>query len=122
VRASLAVAVAVASLAAGCGESSGVTRVGPTLSQATPAVAKRLLKQRLDAKQLTYNWVACVAVGLNYRHVPITRCNVDFGIDPHVEGYCVLLKDGRLATNHEDASIPCKHDDAGWDRTTVTSG
>ena len=64
---------------------------------------------------------ACVRVGRSYEHVPITRCNVDYGIDPHVEGYCVLLKDGRLATNHEDPAIPCKHDDAGWDRTTVTS-
>jgi hypothetical protein len=33
----------------------------------------------------------------------------------------VLLKDGRLATNHQDPAIPCKHDDAGWDRTTITS-
>jgi hypothetical protein len=110
--------VAVAVLAAGCGGSSSAT---PKLESAPPALAKRLLTQQLHAKQLNYTWVACVRVGRSYKHVPITRCNVDFGIDPHVEAYCVLLKDGRLATNHEDPAIPCKHDDAGWDRTTITS-
>jgi hypothetical protein len=115
VRAALAV-LGVAALLAGCGGSSGAK-----LAAAPPALAKQLLKKRLDAMQLDYKWVACVAVGRTYEHVPITRCNVDFGIDPHVEGYCVLLKDGKLATNHEDSAIPCKHDDAGWDHTTITS-
>ena len=110
------VALGASVLLAGCGSSSG-----ERLSAAPVATAKRLMEKRLDAKQLDYKWVACVAVGRTYKHVPITRCNVDFGIDPHVEGYCVLLKDGKLATNHEDPSIPCKHDDAGWDRTTITS-
>jgi len=114
----VAVALVVAALLAGCG---GGSASSPALSAATPLVAKRLMKQRLDAKHLDYRWVACVRVGRTYEQVPITRCNVDFGIDPHVEGYCVLLKDGRLATNHEDPAIPCKHDDAGWDRTTITS-
>ena len=117
-RAALVV-VAVALLAAGCGGSSH--RAAPELKSASPALAKRLLTKQLDAKQLNYQWVACVRVGRSYKHVAITRCNVDFGIDPHVEGYCVLLKDGRLATNHQDPAIPCKHDDAGWDRTTLTS-
>lgn len=110
--------VALALLAAGCG---GSHRAAPELKAASPALAKRLLTKQLDGKQLNYTWVACVRVGRSYKHVAITRCNVDFGIDPHVEGYCVLLKDGRLATNHQDPAIPCKHDDAGWDRTTVTS-
>jgi hypothetical protein len=113
-------ALAAAALLSGCGGSPSSQR-SPQLRALTPAAAKRLLTRRLDRKQLDYKWVACVAVGRTYRHVAITRCNVDFGIDPHVEGYCVLLKDGRLVTNHEDASIPCKHDDAGWDRTTITS-
>jgi hypothetical protein len=91
------------------------------LSVAPPPLAKRLMTARLDGKQLDYKWVACVAVGRTYKQVPITRCNVDFGIDPHVEGYCVVLKNGKLATNHEDPAIPCKHDDAGWDHTTITS-
>ena len=108
------VAVVAAMLLAGCGGSS------PKLASAPPAVAKRLLTARLDAKHLDYRWVACVGVGRTYSHVPITRCNVDFGIDPHVEAYCLLLKDERLVTNHDDPAIPCAHDDAGWDRTTIT--
>lgn len=116
-RAALLIAV-LAVLAAGCG---GSHRATPRLESAPPALAKRLLTKQLHAKQLDYTWVACVRVGRSYKHVAITRCNVDFGIDPHVEGYCVLLKDGRLATNHQDPAIPCKHDDAGWDRTTITS-
>ena len=91
------------------------------LSEAPPALAKQLLTKRLDAAHLDYQWVACVRVGRTYERVPITRCNVDFGIDPHVEGYCLLLRNGKLVTNHEDSAIPCKHDDAGWDRTTVTN-
>jgi len=121
VRSALALALAGVVLLAGCGGGSSQPQTSPSLSVATPAVAKRLLERRLDAAQLDYNWVACVAVGRTYRHVPITRCNVDFGIDPHVEGYCVVLKDGKLATNHEDPAIPCRHDDAGWNKTTITS-
>jgi hypothetical protein len=116
-RAALLVA-AVAMLAAGCGGSGSAS---PRLEAAPPPLAKRLLTQQLQAKQLNYTWVACVKVGRSYKHVPITRCNVDFGIDPHVEGYCVLLKNGRLATNHQDPAIPCKHDNAGWDKTTIRS-
>jgi hypothetical protein len=117
VRAALLV-ILVALLLAGCG---GSHRDTPKLQSASPALAKRLLTRQLQAKQLDYTWVACVRVGRSYEHIPITRCNVDFGIDPHVEGYCVLLKDGRLTTNHQDPAIPCKHDDAGWDPTTITS-
>jgi len=110
-----AVLAAAAALLAGCGGSS------IDLSEASPAVGKRLMTQRLDAKQLDYRWVACVRVGRTYKGVPITRCNVNFGIDPHVEAYCLLLKDGELVTNHDEGAIPCKHDDAGWDATTITS-
>jgi hypothetical protein len=111
-------AVALALLVAGCGGSHSAT---PKLESASPALAKRLLTKQLKAERLNYTWVACVRVGRSYEHVPITRCNVDFGIDPHVEGYCVLLKNGRFTTNHQDPAIPCKHDDAGWDKTTVIS-
>jgi hypothetical protein len=114
VRVAIGLVTAVVVLS-GCGGSSA------TLAEAPPALAKQLMTKRLDAKHLDYKWVACVRVGRTFKRVPITRCNVDFGIDPHVEGYCLLLKDGRLDTNHEDSAIPCKHDDAGWDRTTVAS-
>jgi hypothetical protein len=118
VRSALAALLLVALAAAGCG---GSKKDAPTLAAASPPLAKRLLERQLDAMQLDYTGIACVKVGRTYRHVPITRCNVNFGIDPHVEAYCVLLKDGKLATNHTDRAIPCRHDDAGWDRTTITS-
>ena len=89
------------------------------MTAAGPVLAKTLMTARLNAKHLDYRWVACIRVGRTYRHVAITRCNVNFGIDPHIEAYCLLLKDGKLVTNHEDPAIPCRHDDAGWDRTTV---
>ena len=104
-------------VAGGCG---GGRKDASSLSAASPPVAKRLLRQQLEAKQLDYTWIACVRVGRSYRHVPITRCNVDFGIDPHVEAYCVVLKGGDLATNVTDPEIPCGHDDAGWGGTTIT--
>jgi hypothetical protein len=110
------VVIAVAarsSLLAGCGAAARGSGHRP--------LAKKLMTKRLNASHLDYKWVACVSVGRTYRHVPITRCNVDFGIDPHVEGYCLLLEGGKLVTNHEDSAIPCKHDDAGWDRTTITN-
>jgi hypothetical protein len=110
-------------LVAGCGgKGEAATTTTGTRTAASPVVAKRLMLQRLRAKQLDYTWLACVRVGRTYEGIPITRCNVGFGIDPHVEAYCVLLQDGKLVTNHEDASIPCKHDDAGWDGTTLTTG
>jgi hypothetical protein len=76
---------------------------------------------RLKAAQLDYTWIACIRVGRTYRGVPITRCNVGFGIDPHVEAYCIVLRDGRLLTSHEERSIPCHHDDAGAGGSIVTS-
>ncbi len=114
----LVAAATIVGLAAGCGRG---FHGAQSLREAKPPVARRLMERRLDAEQLDYKWVACVLVGRTFEHVPITRCNVNFGIDPHIEGYCVLLRNGTLTTNHEDASIPCKHDDAGWDRTTITS-
>lgn len=111
-------ALVLAILVAGCG---GSGRTASRLEAAPPALAKRLLTEQLQAKKLDYTWVACVKVGRSYKHVSITRCNVDFGVDPHVEGYCVLLDNGKLATNHEDPAIPCKHDNAGWNKTTITS-
>jgi hypothetical protein len=114
----VAVTAGVVVLLAGCG---GGSAASPKLTEASPAVAKRLMKQRLEAKHLDYTWLACVRVGRTYRHVPVTRCNVGFGIDPHVEAYCVVLRNGALMTSHENAKIPCRHDDAGWDNTTITT-
>jgi hypothetical protein len=103
---------------AGCG---GAEQHRAGVSVAPPKVARELMQQRLRAKSLDYTWLACIALRRTYEHVAITRCNVGFGIDPHVEAYCVVLKNGRLATNHEDLSIPCRHDNAGSNKTTITT-
>jgi hypothetical protein len=119
VRLLLATLVLIGLVATGCG--GGGKKDTATLTAASPPVAKRLLRKHLDAQQLDYTWIACVRNGRSYRNVPITRCNVGFGIDPHVEAYCIVLKDGRLASNFSDRAIPCRHDDAGWGGTTITS-
>jgi hypothetical protein len=99
-----------------CGQSSAAGRI----TEAKPAVAKRLLTARLRAHYLTFHWVACVRTGRDFHGVPVVRCNVNFG-DPHIEAYCSVLRDGTLLTNHEDAAIPCRHDDAGPGPTIVHS-
>jgi len=110
----LAVVLLAAVLLAGCGGS------GTKYSEATPPVAKRLLTAQLTAEHLRFHWVACVRTGRDYQGAAVVRCNVDFG-DPHVEGYCTVLKDGRLVTDHEQPAIPCRHDDAGPPATIVSS-
>jgi hypothetical protein len=111
----LAIPAAALAMLAGCGAGSTAH-----IREATPAVAKRLLTDRLRAKELRFHWVACIRTGRAYGGVPVVRCNVDFG-DPHVEGYCAVLRDGQLVTDHEDRSIPCRHDDAGPPATIVSS-
>jgi hypothetical protein len=110
--------VAALLLLAGCGSAN--RKPTSTLTEATPNVAKRLLTARLTARHLAFHWVACVRTGRTYRSVAIVRCNVDFG-DPHIEAYCSVLRSGQLVTDHEDPSIPCRHDDAGPAATIVQS-
>jgi hypothetical protein len=112
----LAVTAAALALLVGCGGTSAAANV----TEATPAVAKRLLTARLHSHYLSFHWVACVRTGATYAHVAVVRCNVDFG-DPHIEAYCSVLRDGRLVTNHEEPAIPCRHDDAGPAPTIVHS-
>lgn len=111
-----AVALSFALAAAGCGSSSHTA-----LKPAPPSVARQMMAKRLQTKQLDYTWLACISLPRTWQRIRITRCNVGFGIDPHVEAYCVVLRGGALLTNHEDPSIPCRHDDAGWDGTTITT-
>lgn len=100
---------------AGCGAASA------TVEPVSPEAAKKLMVQRLRAKQLDYTWLACVALPRTYKNARITRCNVGFGIDPHVEAYCVVMQDGAFTTNREEPAIPCYHDDVGIDESTITS-
>jgi hypothetical protein len=80
------------------------------------------LAARLRSDHLNWNWITCVRSGKAFHGVPVVRCNVDFGIDPHVEAYCAVLSDGRLETNFQDRAIPCGHDNAGYQATVVTYG
>ena len=83
------------------------------ITTARPAVFRAAMIRRLRVQRLNYQWVACVPSGRSFHGVRIVRCNVDFGIDPHVEAYCSVLRGGRLLTSADDPSIPCRPDNAG---------
>ena len=104
----------VALLLAACGGGSS------TYEASTPPDAKKLMVEYLDGKQLSYRWVACLRSGRSFRGASIVRCNVNFG-DPHIEVYCIVLRNGELYTNHQNADIPCQRDNRGPPATTVTS-
>ena len=82
----------------------------------------KLMVQRLRAQHLNYDWVACVPNGRKFQGVRIVRCNVDFGIDPHVEAYCSVLRGGHLLTSADDKSIECRPDLKGWTPKVITYG
>jgi hypothetical protein len=109
-----AVAVAAVALLAGCGGGSSPYRA------ATPTDAKKLMIRYLDGKHLTYRWVACLHTGRAFEGAAIVRCNVNFG-DPHIEAYCIVLKDGKLYSDHQDPAIPCQRDNRAPPATIVTS-
>jgi hypothetical protein len=113
VRLIVGTAAAVLALA-GCGSSA--SRIEAT----TPIEAKKLMVGYLDSKHLSYRWVACLRSGRSFEGAAIVRCNVNFG-DPHIEAYCIVLRDGELYTNHQDKTIPCQRDNRGPPATTVTS-
>lgn len=119
-----AAGLAVASLAAfaACGGGGGAAAVrgdDATARSDVPTV-RRLLIERLDAKKLTYRYVACVANGRRFEGSAVARCNVNFNA-PHIEVYCGAVRDGRLITDHEDAAVPCPRDDRGEDPPVHTS-
>jgi hypothetical protein len=104
-------------LAAGCG---GSAAVKPAAAPSVRSVKKAFVAY-LKRKELTYRWVACVRNGRRFHGRPIVRCNVNFGMDPHVEAYCTVVENGRLTTNHDDKAIPCGHDDAGFSAPVETT-
>jgi len=109
-----AVAIVAAALLAGCGGSSA------TYEATTPPNAKKLMIDYLDGKQLSYRWVACLHSGRSFEGAAIVRCNVNFG-DPHIEAYCIVLRDGKLYSDHDDPAIPCQRDNRAPPATIVTS-
>jgi hypothetical protein len=110
----VAVGVAALALLAGCGGTSSPYRA------ATPQVAKKLMIRYLDGKRLRYRWVACLQTGRSFKGAAIARCNVNFG-DPHIEAYCIVLKGGKLYSDHQDPAIPCQRDNRAPPATIVTS-
>lgn len=108
-------AVATALAAGGGGSDQAITTAGLQTFR-TDVIA------RLHAERLNYKWVVCVRTPHRFRGVGVVRCNVDFGIDPHVEAYCSVLRGGALLTSEQDRSIPCGHDNAGFSDPVVTFG
>ncbi len=92
------------------------------LHTGSPAVVRAAIIHRLRAQHLNYQWVACVRSGRRFQRVRIVRCNVDFGIDPHVEAYCSVLQGERLLTSEDDPAIPCGPDNAGRIPKLITYG
>lgn len=122
----LSVLVLVAAVGVAVGVLTGrePDRAAAVVSAADPPAVARRLAERLDAKHLTYRYVACVPNGRRFRGAPVLRCNVNFNA-PHIEVYCAAVREGRLLTDHEDPSIPCPRDAAGEDppaRTYVVNG
>jgi hypothetical protein len=111
----IAILAAALGLLAGCGGSASSAYSGATRPQ-----AKKLMISYLDGKHLTYHWVACVHTGRSFEGVAIVRCNVNFG-DPHIEAYCIVLKDGKLYSDHQDPKIACRRDNRAPPATIVTS-
>jgi hypothetical protein len=113
VKPAVAAAVAAA-LLAGCGGSSSAYEA------TTPREAKELMIDYLDGKQLDYRWVACLHSGRSFEGAAVVRCNVNFG-DPHIEAYCVVLRHGKLYSNHDNPAIPCQRDNRAPPAKIVTS-
>lgn len=109
-RRAVALAAALA-LLQGCGGGgsgeAGVAEVPPTA-----AGARRALAARLDAKDLSYRDVHCVDEGVRRGREAVFRCNVNFG-EPHIEGYCVVIREGRAITQVEDRALRCRRTRTG---------
>jgi hypothetical protein len=111
-RAALLVVVLVLT---GCGSSSSSDFAAPTVPQ-----AKQLMTSYLDSKHLDYRWVACLRSGRSFESAAIVRCNVNFG-DPHIEAYCIVLRDGKLYSDHDDPKVPCRRDNRAPPATITSS-
>ena len=106
----LALAVALA-IAAGCG--GGTSPSAPAGgASATAAGAEQALAARLAGRYLSFRWVRCSDGGVRRDGAPVFRCNVNFGA-PHIEAYCVMVRDGRAVTQVEDRALRCRRTRTG---------
>ena len=56
--------------------------------------------------------VRCVDEGVRRGGEAVFRCNVNFG-EPHIEGYCVVIREGRAITQVEDRALRCRRTRTG---------
>ena len=101
--------LAAAALVAGCGGEAG-TPASP--ASASPAAAQDAMAARYAAKDLSIHYVRCVDGGVRRGGETVFRCNVNFG-EPHIEGYCVVVRGGRAVTQVEDPSLRCRRTRTG---------
>jgi len=89
----------------------------PTLAEAHAATVKTL-----HSKHLRYQWVACVRTNHRFQGANVVRCNVNFGIDPHIVAYCTVFRGTVAVTQFQNAAIPCGPDLSGPQFTITSSG
>ena len=101
--------LAAAALVAGCGgEGEMLTPPAPP----SPAAAQDAMAARFAAKDLSIHYVRCVDGGVRQGADTVFRCNVNFG-EPHIEGYCVVVRGARAVTQVEDPSLRCRRTRTG---------
>jgi hypothetical protein len=101
--------LAAAALVAGCGGDGGTPASSASVS---PAAAQEAMAARFAAKDLSFHYVRCVDGGARRGAETVFRCNVNFG-EPHIEGYCVVVRGGRAVTQVEDPSLRCRRTRTG---------
>ncbi len=114
--------LAAVALVAGCGGDGGTGSPAPPASPSpaspappaslSPAAAQDAMAARLTAKDLSFHYVRCVDGGVRRGAETVFRCNVNFG-EPHIEGYCVVVRGGRAVTQVEDPSLRCRRTRTG---------
>jgi hypothetical protein len=134
--AAVVVAATVVAIALGNGSSGASTRAGGAARTggggasrtagaggvSSVATVHRLLAARLHVRGLSVHQLTCLRNGRRFDGVPIVRCNANFGMDPHVQAYCSIVRGGRLVTNDDEPALPCGHDDAGYSAPVQSSG
>jgi hypothetical protein len=90
---------------------------GASTQSGSHTVAERL-RASLVNRDLPPRWVACAPTRARLHGRTAYRCNVNFG-DPHVEAYCAVLGEGRLAYAEWRQPVQGRQDRAGAQRECV---
>lgn len=110
-RATLPLLAALA-LVAGCGGGGGAPADPVASGPPTAAAAERAMTTRMEAEELSIRYLACVDEGVRRDQEVVFRCNVNFG-EPHIVGYCAVLREGRAVTQVEDPALRCRRTRTG---------